>query len=111
MRVVAVPRAGSVPASPVYQTTVLAVVPAVIAVAVSKGGPATRCGGLLRSALKKSFEAVTADAALSEEPASDPSAVVSAPCRFETVAAVVPPIVNWLAPGGEFVVAVKVRLV
>src|SRR3569623_2010336 len=111
MRVVAVPRAGSVPASPVYQTTVLAVLPAVIAVAVSKGGPATRCGGVLRSALKKSFEAVTADAALSEELASELRAVESAPCKFVTVAAVLPPIVNWLAPGGDFVVAVRVRLV
>ena len=45
-------RAGSVPASPVYQITVLAAVPATMPVAVSKGGPLTRCGGLPASASK-----------------------------------------------------------
>jgi hypothetical protein len=38
----------------VYQITVFADVPGVSAVALSNGGPATRCGGLLESALKKS---------------------------------------------------------
>ena len=73
MRAVAVERAGSLPVSPVYQITVLADVPAISAVAVSKGGPATRCGGLLASASKKSLEAATAEAAASEVPASLPT--------------------------------------
>ena len=43
-RATAVPRAGSVPVSPVYQDTVFAAVPATRLVAVLNGGPPTRSG-------------------------------------------------------------------
>ena len=43
-RATAVPRAGSVPFSPVYQDTVLAAVPAIRLLAVANGGPPTRSG-------------------------------------------------------------------
>src|SRR5690349_10152494 len=109
MRAVAVERAGSVPVSPVYQITVLAVVPAIVAVAVSKGGPSTRCGGLLLSALKKSLEADTADAAVSDVAPSLATPAVMAACRLVAVSATVGPTVNCPAPGGELVVAVRVR--
>src|SRR5665647_728675 len=82
---VEVERAESVPVSPVYQITVLAAVPAVIAVAVSNGGPSTRCGGLLASPLKKSFDAVTADAAVSEVAPILVTPAVTAFCRFNAV--------------------------
>ena len=77
MRAVAVERAGSLPASPVYQITVLAALPATMPVAMSNGGPSTRCGGLAVSASKKSLEAATADAAVSAVDASLPAAVWS----------------------------------
>src|SRR5580704_5551451 len=87
----AVWRAGVAPASPVYQNTVLAGVPACSAVAVLKGGPATRCGGL---ELKKLPAAATADAAGSWVCAKLPTAVVSAACRLAAVAAGVAPMTN-----------------
>src|ERR1044072_925370 len=59
----AVPRAGSVPISPVYQVTVLDAVPAISDVAVSNGGPLTRIGGWPASTLKKLFVAAIADGA------------------------------------------------
>src|SRR6185312_761606 len=105
MRAVAVARAGSLPASPVYQITVLAALPAVIAVAVAKGGPATRGGGLLASPLKNSLEACTAEAAASAPPASLPMPAVSEFLRFVVVDMASAPMVTWLAPGGELVVA------
>jgi hypothetical protein len=79
MRAVAVERAGSLPVSPVYQITVLAVVPATMPVAAKYGGdPPTRWGGLLASALKNSLEAATAEAAVRAEPPSFSIEVVSA---------------------------------
>src|SRR5580704_18045391 len=77
-------RAGVEPDSPVYQNTVLAVVPACSAVAVAKGGPATRCGGF---ELKKLLAAAIAESA------------GSAVCRLAAVSAGVGPMENWLAPG------------
>src|SRR6476646_7928563 len=109
MRAVAVSRAGSLPASPVYQITELAAVPAVSAVALSKGGPATRSGGLPASAAKNSLEACTAEAAASAPPASLPMPALSAFLRFVVVDMASAPMVNWVAPGGELVVAVSVR--
>ena len=110
MRAVAVERADVAPASPVYQITVLAVVPAVTLVAVSKGGPATRCGGLLKSAPKKSFEAVTAEAALSELAARPQMVLVSsAVASWRRLRSAWLPMANWLVPGGVLVVAVSVR--
>src|ERR1700689_1933159 len=99
---VAVWRAGVEPDSPVYQNTVLAVVPACSAVAVSKGGPATRCGGF---ELKKLLAAAIADAAGSAVWPRLPTAVVSALCRLAAVSAGVAPMENWLPPGGADAVA------
>src|SRR5215470_10755779 len=65
-RATEVERAGSLPASPVYQNTVLAGVPATSAVALSNGGPATRRGGLAASMLKKSLAAAMVEAAGNE---------------------------------------------
>src|SRR5205807_7255112 len=98
IRAVAVSRAGPAPASPVYQLTVLAGVPATKAVAVAKGGPATRRGGWVASVLKKSLAAAIAEAAGSAVCASWLTALVSAACRFTAVAAGVAPIANWFAP-------------
>src|SRR6185437_4232752 len=79
IRAVAVDRAGSVPVSPVYQITVLAVVPGTMPAAPKKGDdPPTRCGGLLASALKKSLDAATADAAARDVAPSVPIEAVSA---------------------------------
>src|SRR5262249_37437678 len=77
-RAVAVLRAGLVPASPLYQNTVLLVVPGTNDVAVLKGGPFTRIGGLDASVLKKSLPAATAEAATSDVSASFVTAVVNA---------------------------------
>src|SRR5690349_18401180 len=109
MRAVDVVRAGSLPASPVYHVTVLAGVPAVSAVALSNGGPATRCGGLAASILKKSLPAATADAAVSDVRASVPTLPVSAACMLVAVTSGVVPIVNSFGPGVADVVAVSVR--
>src|SRR6266540_4353883 len=106
MRAVAVARAGSVPVSPVYQLSVSDGVPATNAVAVSNGGPTTRCGG----SLKKSLEAATAEAAESEVPASLPTAAVSAVCRLAAVTSLVAPMANSFGPGLAEVVAVSVML-
>ena len=65
-------RGSSVPSSPRYQLTVSAAVPSTSAVAVSNGGPSTRCGGLAASVSKKSFPAATAEAATSSVAASVP---------------------------------------
>src|SRR5262249_58676748 len=61
-RATAVPRAGSLPPSPVYQNTVSAGVPDTSAVAVA-GGPLTRRGGLASSVLEKALGAARAGAA------------------------------------------------
>src|ERR1700730_11093408 len=99
---VAVWRAGVAPDSPVYQNTVLAAVPFCSAIALLKGGPATRCGGF---ELKKLLAAATAEAAGSVVCARLPTAVVKAACRLAAVAAGVPPMANWLAPGDAAEVA------
>src|SRR5262249_1657771 len=101
---IAVERAGMLPWSPVYHITVSADVPFTSAVAVSKGGPATRWGGL---ELKKSLAAAIAEAAGSAVCARLVTAFVSAVCRLPAVRDGVAPIVNWLAPAGEAVVACK----
>src|SRR4051812_2397897 len=108
---VAVARGAVGPSSPMYHETVFAGVPATSVVAVSKGGPATRCGGCVASVLKKSFPAATAEAAVSEVAASLPSEVVSAACKLAAVAAGVTPMANWSVPGVAELVAVSVRLV
>src|ERR1700761_8008462 len=98
---VAVCSAGVALFSPVYQKTVFADVPSTRAVDVSGGDPLTRCGG----SSKKSLAAAMAEAAGSAVCAKPPMAVVSAVCRLPAVTDGEVPMVNWLAPGGEFVVA------
>ena len=87
-----------------YQDTVFADVPATSAVAVSNGGPATRCG----VPLKKLSAAATAEAAVSAVLASSPTAAVSAVCKLVAVAAAVRSIVNSFGPGVTDCVAVSV---
>ena len=77
-----------------YHDTVLAAVPLTIAVAVSNGGPSTRCGGWLASGLKKSLPACTAEAATNWVFAKVPTPWVSAACKLIAVSADVAPIVN-----------------
>src|SRR5580704_13811349 len=101
-RASAVCRAGVLPFSPVYQETVLALVPFCSAVAVANGGAATRCGGVDS---KKLLAAAKAEAGRSVVCASVPTAVVSAAWRLVAVAAAVAPIVNWFGPGVADVVA------
>src|SRR5262245_49555397 len=110
MRATAVARVASAAASPVYQVTVLAAVPATKAVALENGGPATRRGGLAASTLKKSSAAATAHAAVSEVSASLPTAVCSAAFRLAAVTTVLGSMVNWFAPGVVELVAVSVML-
>ena len=88
---VAVSCAGVVPFSPVYQDTVLALVPLTKEVAVSNGGPPTRCGG---SELKKLLAAAIADAAGSAVCAKPETAPLSAVCRLPAVSLAVVPMVN-----------------
>src|SRR5262245_11311459 len=107
-RATAVPRAGSLPPSPVYQNTVSAGVPDTSAVAVA-GGPETRRGGLASSMLKKSLAAASAEAADSDVRASFPRPAVTAVLRLAAVSAGVAPIVNSLAVGVADVVAVSTR--
>src|SRR6516162_4601452 len=106
MRATAVERAGCGPFCPRYQKTVLAAVPATCAVAVAKGGPATRCGGLP----KKSFPAATAEAADREVCANCPIPAVMAAFRLAAVATEVAPMVNCPGPGGAEAVACSVRV-
>ena len=87
------------------RTSVFAVVPLTSDVAVSNGGPETRCGG---SELKKLLAAAMADAAGNAVWSRLPTEVVSAACRLVAVSAGVAPMVNWLVPGGEAVVACSV---
>ena len=101
------PRAGSVPISPVYQVTVLLDVPATSAVAVERASPATRIGGWPAPTLKKLSAAAIAEAADSDVAASFCVAVVSEACRFAAVALTLAPMVNSPAPGGEAFVAVS----
>ena len=105
-RAVAVMRGGSLPTSPVYQDTVLAAVPATSAVAVSNGGPTTRCG----TPSKKLSAAASAEAAVSDVLASLPTAVVSDVCRLAAVVAASTPMVNSFGPGVPDVVAVSVTI-
>ena len=98
---VAVCSAGVLPFSPVYQNTVFAGVPFTKPVEVSGGEPLTRSGG----SLKKSLAAAIAEAAGSAVCVSPVMAVVKAVCRLVAVSEGNVPMVNWLAPGGEFVVA------
>src|ERR1700742_2397302 len=80
-----VPRARSVPISPVYQVTVSAAVPATSEVALSNGGPSTRIGGWPASTLKKLFAAAMVEAADSEVAASFWTAVPRAVRKFAAV--------------------------
>ena len=68
---------------------------------MSGGEPFTRSGG----SLKKSLAAAIAEAAGSAVCVSPVMAVVKAVCRLVAVSEGNVPMVNWLAPGGEFVVA------
>src|SRR5258705_10193995 len=108
IRAIAVDRAALVPSSPVYQLTVLVLVPATSEVAVSNGGPLTRCGGFDASTLKKSLAASTAEAATNDVSASFATAAVREDCKLAAVAAGVAPMVNWFAAGGLAAVAVNV---
>src|SRR3989304_3566233 len=94
-RAIPVLRAALVPASPVYHVTVLALVPAMSEVAVSNGGPLTRCGGVAASTSKKLLAAATAEAATNDVSASFVTVAVKADRRLAAVAAGVVPIVNW----------------
>src|ERR1700722_4962125 len=102
----AVCRTGVAPDSPVYQITVLAAVPATSDVEVA-GAPLTRSGGF---ELKKSLAAAIADAAGRAVCARLAIALDSAVCRLPAVALALAPMVNWLAPGGESVVACSVMV-
>src|SRR5204862_5507349 len=104
----AVPRAESVPISPVYQVTVSAGVPAMSDVALSNGGPSTRIGGWPASTSKKLFAASIVEAADSEVAASFWTAAVRAAWKFVAVLLGNAPIVNSPGPGGALVVAVSV---
>src|SRR6185295_2771501 len=103
-RATAVPRAGSVPVSPVYQESVFAAVPGTCVVAVANGGPPTRGTGLPP---KNSLDAFNADAATSAPLARAPTAVVNAALTLAAVAVELAPIRNWPACGGVVVVAVN----
>src|SRR5579862_986217 len=100
MRAVALDRIEPVALLPVYQNTVLALVPATSAVAVA-GAPETRIGG----SSKKLLAAAMAEAADSEVLPIWATPAVSAACRFAAVGAGVAPMPNWLAPGVADVVA------
>src|ERR1700730_13925604 len=100
----AVPRAESVPVSPLYQLTVFAVVPATSVVATPSGGEPTRIGGWP----KKLSPAVTADAATSGPLASAPIEVLSAALRLAAVAVELAPMAKLLAGSGVAVEAVSV---
>src|SRR6187402_2768555 len=101
IRADAVVRADAGPFSPLYQVTVLELVPSIRAVAASNGGPSTRCGG----SAKKLLDAAIADAAVrSGVRAVNESD--SAFSQFAAVSAAVAPIANSPAPGDEEVVAV-----
>src|SRR5580704_18351749 len=102
----AVCRAGVAPDWPLYQITVLAGVPATSEVEVA-GAPLTRSGGF---ELKKSLAAAIADAAGSAVCARLAMAPDSAVCRLPAVTVALAPMVNWLAPGGETVVACSVMV-
>src|SRR4029078_12488553 len=90
MRAIAVPRAGSVPTSPVYHETVLAEVPPIRLVAGANGGPLTRSGAgfALAVALKPS----AANAAVFELETvrlapSPPCSAITPPVTVDGVAA------------------------
>src|SRR6204780_4662168 len=102
----AVCRAGVGPDSPVYQNTVLALVPATSDVEEA-GAPLTRSGGF---ELKKSLAAAIAEAAGNAVCARLAIAPDSAVCRLPAVALALAPMVNWFAPGGEAVVACRVMV-
>src|SRR5580693_5857346 len=85
-----VARGDPVVVPPVYQETVFAAVPLTSEVAVSNGGPSTRCGG----EAKKLLVASIAEAATSEVFATVPIDDVRAFCRLVAVAADVVPMVN-----------------
>src|ERR1700683_886220 len=102
----AVCSAGVLPDSPVYQNTVLALVPATSDVEVA-GVPLTRIGGFV---LKKSLAAAIAEAAGNAVCARLATALDSAVCRLPAVAVALAPMVNWFAPGGEAVVACRVMV-
>src|SRR5580704_6911265 len=102
----AVWRAGVAPDSPVYQITVLAGVPATSDVEEA-GVPLTRNGGF---ELKKSLAAAIAEAAGNAVCARLAIAPDSAVCRLPAVTVALAPMVNWLAPGGESVVAWSVMV-
>src|SRR5256885_15323902 len=101
-RATAVPRAGSVPVSPVYQESVFAAVPGTCVVAVANGGPPTRGTGLPP---KNSLDAFSAEAATSAPLAMPPTAVVNAALMLAAVAVELAPIRNWPARRGLGVVA------
>src|ERR1700722_3734870 len=105
-RACAVCSVGVAPDSPVYQNTVLAGVPATSDVEEA-GVPLTRSGGF---ELKKSLAAATAEAAGNAVCARLAMAPDSAVCRLPAVAVALAPMVNWLAPGGESVVACRVMV-
>ena len=92
-----------------YHCTVLAAVPSIIAVAVSNGGPSTRCGGLLASVSKKSLPAAIAEAAVSSVAAIVPRLAMSAVCRFAAVTVESAPMVNSPSSGVADAVARSVR--
>src|SRR2546423_5246754 len=93
-RATAVPRAGSVPVSPLYQESVFAAVPGTCAVAVANGGPPTRGTGL---PLKNSLDAFSADAATRAPLARPPTAGGGAAVGLAAGAVGVGPIRDWPA--------------
>src|SRR6185312_10542354 len=104
MRAVVEERIDPVALLPVYQDTVLALVPATSEVAVA-GVPETRMGG----SSKKLLDAAIAEAAVSEVLPIWLRPAVRAACRLIAVAAAVAPMVNWLVPGVVEAVACSVN--
>src|SRR2546430_9204517 len=98
-RATAVPRAGSVPVSPLYQESVFAAVPGTCAVAVANGGPPTRGTGVPP---KNSLDAFSAGAATTAPLARPPTAGVSAAVRLAAVAADAAPITDSPGPRRGF---------
>src|SRR6185312_5758035 len=94
MRATAVPRAGSLPNSPVYHETVLAGVPPIKLVAVANGGPLTRNGAGFAFAVALKPNAAKAAAFELETVRLSPSPPCSAITPPVTVDGVLVPVIE-----------------
>ena len=107
---VALSRIGVVVLSPLYQNTVSVVVASRRPVAVSKGGPSTRCGGVAESYSKNSVAARWALAPFSEVCARISTSRASADWKFAAVALASAPTRNSPSFGVPVVIAFSVRV-